>query len=99
MDEIKLGASSMRVLAEIIAKPLLKSVKGIVQQELKQQQTKVDVLNKRELAKEVFGLSDPGVVDRYMYLPGFPIMPGEGKPRFSRRAVLKWISENQIYHS
>jgi hypothetical protein len=59
------------------------------------------LLNKTELAKKL-RCDIRNLDEMYIYQQGFPkIIPaGEGnkQPRFSQRAVDKWIEENQIYH-
>lgn len=101
MDELKLGPSSIKAIVELLAKPLLNTVEVVVHQTLAEQEKKQDVLDKKQLAKEVFGQASSDIVDKYMYMDGFPTMPKTNEKqqtRFSRKAVEKWISENQIYY-
>ncbi|KRN29209.1 hypothetical protein IV38_GL000089 [Lactobacillus selangorensis] len=76
---------------------LADTIKKIVKQVFSEEYQHDELLDKKTLAKEVLHC-DPGSVDElFATQHGFPYMLKGSRIVYSRKAVEKWIADNQRY--
>jgi len=89
-----LDPESTHSILEKIANKFIDLLMPLIKERLEQD----ELMTREELSKKILRC-DPDTADkRYLSKPGFPYMQPSKRKIYSKKAVQKWIAENQIYN-
>lgn len=82
---------------QALADQMLTRIDSIVAERIKVLEAHDDVMTAKDMYTKVFHCSSKRF-DEIRKMPGFPTNPSPGgKSTFSRKAVEKWLADNQVY--
>ncbi|HHD7897601.1 TPA: hypothetical protein ACOW36_001732 [Enterococcus faecalis] len=93
---IQFDSISTKKFFEWIASKFLEITLPIIERKLSENQDE-ELLNRNEVSKRIFKCDVKTFDEHYRYASGFPKIVKEGKEKYPKKLVEKWIHENTQY--